>query len=286
MGAALAVLKPLAFVNEHVLRIGRGIGIVAVALMVVAILVQVFFRYVLNNALPWPDEAARFCMLWMTGLMAPTAFRRGGFVSIDMAVRALPKGIGALVTLFLLLISLSVLVVALEIGWSEVTGFGGKFATASLYVPTDLGFGEWMRVPRSWMMASLLVGVTLMISVNVELILRAIFGDDYDIGMVVIDPVNYDHKRWYAASGGVKAVLNGNPLNDPQQERCCHRQFRQSCGQTTCPACRAKSCCDCLVEPAFLIRHQRPAGVSGFHRLLLCKHRCNCCSHKCSHCMS
>ena len=174
MGAALAVLKQLAFVNEHLLRIGRGVGIVAVALMVVAILIQVFFRYVLNNALPWPDEAARFCMLWMTGLMAPTAFRRGGFVSIDMAVRALPTRVGAIVSLFLLLVSLTVLIVAVQIGWSEVTGFGGKFTTASLYVPLDLSFSEWMRVPRSWMMASLLVGVALMISVNVELILRSV----------------------------------------------------------------------------------------------------------------
>ena len=135
MGAALAVLRPLAFVNEHVLRIGRGIGIVAVALMVVAILIQVFFRYVLNNALPWPDEAARFCMLWMTGLMAPTAFRRGGFVSIDMAVRALPTRVGAIVSLFLLLISLAVLIVAAQIGWSEVTVHRGAVAEARRLKP-------------------------------------------------------------------------------------------------------------------------------------------------------
>ncbi|WP_425091842.1 TRAP transporter small permease [Tropicimonas sp. S265A] len=174
MGALLGILAPIAFVNEHLFRLGRAIGIVAVALMVVAILIQVFFRYVLNNALPWPDEAARFAMLWMTGLMAPTAFRRGGFVAIDMLLIALPKAVSALISLVLLLICLIVLVVAVRIGWSEVTGFGGSFATASLYVPTNFGFTEWLRVPRSWMMASLLVGVVLMISANVELILRAV----------------------------------------------------------------------------------------------------------------
>ncbi|MDJ0857670.1 MAG: TRAP transporter small permease subunit [Dinoroseobacter sp.] len=173
MGALLGILAPISFVNEHVFRLGRAIGIVAMALMVVAILIQVFFRYVLNNALPWPDEAARFCMLWMTGLMAPTAFRRGGFVAIDMITLALPRALGAALNLFLLLICLLVLVVAVQIGWSEVTGFGGKFATASLFVPTDLTFTEWFRVPRSWMMASLLVGIIMMISANIELILRA-----------------------------------------------------------------------------------------------------------------
>ncbi|NIZ63414.1 C4-dicarboxylate ABC transporter permease [Sedimentitalea sp. CY04] len=176
MGGLLAVLSPISLVNAQLLKLGRAIGIVAVALMVVSILVQVFFRYILNNALPWPDEAARFCMLWMTGLMAPTAFRQGGFVAIDMLVIALPRVVGQLLTLFLLFLSLMVLVVAVNIGWNEVTGFGGRFATASLYVPTSFGFDEWLRVPRSWMMASLLVGVILLVMVNVELILRAIVG--------------------------------------------------------------------------------------------------------------
>ena len=174
MRALLAVMTPLRLVNETALAIGRAVGVVAVALMVAAILIQVFFRYALNNALPWPDEAARFCMLWMTGLMAPTAYRRGGFVAIDTIVRLLPVRVGAVLSLSLLLLSLGVLVVAVQIGWSEVTGFAGKFATASLYLPTDLGFENWLRVPRSWMMASLLVGIFMLISVNVELILRAV----------------------------------------------------------------------------------------------------------------
>lgn len=174
MGGLASALAPIAFVNETVLRLGRAVGVVAIAVMVIAILIQVFFRYVLGNALPWPDEAARFCMLWMTGLMAPTAFRRGGFVAIDMLARFLPRALGLSLNLFLLLISLVVLLVAVNIGWSEVTGFGGKFATAALYLPTSFGFDEWYRIPRSWMMASLLVGIILLISVNIELILRSI----------------------------------------------------------------------------------------------------------------
>ena len=173
MGALLVVLTPLRLLNEGLLALGRAIGVAAVAIMVAAILTQVFFRYVLNNALPWPDEAARFCMLWMTGLMAPTAYRRGGFVAIDTLVRFLPPMLGALLSLLLLCLSLGVLLVAVQIGWSEVTGFAGRFATASLFLPLDFSFESWFRVPRSWMMASLLVGVVLLILVNLELILRA-----------------------------------------------------------------------------------------------------------------
>ena len=71
----------------------------------------------------------------------------------------------------LLLLALLVLVFAVRIGWSEVTGFSGRFATSSLYYPTVDG---WEKVPRSWMMASLLVGFIMLTSVAVELILRQI----------------------------------------------------------------------------------------------------------------
>lgn len=171
MGALLMVLAPMGVVIAFVLKIGRAIGIVAIALMVIAILVQVIARYVFNNALPWPDEAARFCMLWMTGLMAPTAFRRGGFVALDMISGFMSPRVAAVLSLVLLLISLLILFMAVQIGWNEVTGFGGRFATASLYLPT---FEGWFRVPRSWMMLSLLVGVALLLVVNIELILRSI----------------------------------------------------------------------------------------------------------------
>ena len=172
MALLSGLLLPFQMFNDIVLRIGRVVAIVAIALMVVAILIQVFFRYVLNNPLPWPDEAARFAMLWMTGLIAPLAYRRGGFVAIDMLIRALPARVGAILSLILLLIAGGVLAMAIDIGWSEVTGFLAKAKTASLYV-IDLS-GEWLKVPRRWMMSSFFVGVVLLFIVNIELILRAV----------------------------------------------------------------------------------------------------------------
>jgi TRAP-type C4-dicarboxylate transport system permease small subunit len=171
LGAVLGLTNGLGAINAGLLAFGRWLGAGCVALMVVIILVQVFFRYMLDDALAWPEEAARFLMLWMTGLMAPTAFQRGSFVSIDMLVRVLPRSSAAVLSLMLLLLSLAVLIVGLRIGWSEVTGLGGRFTTDSLSVPS-FGFSTWTKVPKSWMMASLVVGIGLLISVCVELILR------------------------------------------------------------------------------------------------------------------
>jgi TRAP-type C4-dicarboxylate transport system permease small subunit len=169
-----APLRGLAAVNTVVLRIGRNLAWMALGIMVAVILAQVFFRYVLNNALSWPDEAARFLMLWMTGLVAPSAYRWGGFVAIDMVPLALPRVVGLVLNLVLLVLAFFVLVMGITYGWSHSMGFGGNFDSGSLRIPLDWLGGEMVRVKLRYMYASLLVGVFLLLSVNVELILRTL----------------------------------------------------------------------------------------------------------------
>lgn len=173
MAGLLGILRPLQFLNDHVLRLGRGIAIVAIALMVFCILLQVFMRYVLNNALPWPEEAARFLMLWMTGLIAPSAYRRGGFVSIDMLQMALPARAAALLQLALLLLATIVLVVGLQLGIKHVNS-GWLFRSSSLYVPMELIGQKGFKLKLAWMYMSLYVGLILLLAVNAELILRSL----------------------------------------------------------------------------------------------------------------
>ncbi len=182
MAPLLGVLTPLQLVNDIVLRIGRSVAVVAMVLMVLAILLQVFFRYVLNNALPWPDEAARFMMLWMTGLIAASAYRRGGFVAIDMVENLMSRRVAALLSLALLFLSLLVLIIGLQLGWKHVNG-GWLFNSSSLKLPLEaLGYGT-VRIKLAWMYMSLFVGLVLLTMVNLELILRALItmggrGDD------------------------------------------------------------------------------------------------------------
>ena len=173
MTAILTVLRPLALFNTFLLRIGRNAAWVAMGLMVVIILLQVVFRYVFNNALAWPDEAARFLMLWMTGLIAPTAYRWGGFVAIDMLKDLLPLRLGSLLGLFLLLVSLIVLVYGFQLGLNHVKS-GWLFNSSSLKFPLDfLGLGL-VRVKLAWMYMSLPAGLLLVTLVNIELCLKAV----------------------------------------------------------------------------------------------------------------
>lgn len=181
MGAIKTIHNALYGLNNTIGKIARVIAMIALGLMVLVILLQVFFRYVLNNALPWPDEGARFLMLWMTGVLAPVAYREGGFVAIDMIEQILNKGVVRILSLILLALSLIVLVYGVGLGWNHVKS-GTLFNSSSLKIPLGWFGGETIRIKLAWMYASLFVGVVLMTIANIELILRNLIamtgGDD------------------------------------------------------------------------------------------------------------
>ena len=160
--------------NSTILRIGRQLAWIAIFLMVVVILIQVFFRYILNNALPWPDELARFLMLWMTGFIAPSAYRWGGFVSIEMLPKLLPKLIENILLLILLSLSLFILIIGFQLGLQHIK-IGWIFESSSIKIPFHLIGGEQKALKLAWMYMSLPVGIFLLILVNIELILRKLF---------------------------------------------------------------------------------------------------------------
>jgi TRAP-type C4-dicarboxylate transport system permease small subunit len=173
MTVILALLRPLTHLNTLLLRFGRTFAWIAMGLMVLIIMLQVFFRYIVGSALAWPDEGARFLMLWMTAMIAPTAYRWGGFVSIEMVKDLLPARLGAVLSLLLLAVSLVVLAYGFRLGLNHINS-GWLFNSSSLKLPLEfLGLGL-IRIKLAWMYMSLPVGLFLMILVNIELCLKAI----------------------------------------------------------------------------------------------------------------
>jgi TRAP-type C4-dicarboxylate transport system permease small subunit len=176
MALLIGIAKWIGIINASALTLGRWLGAICIALMVIFILAQVFFRYVVGTALAWPEEASRFLMLWSAGLMIGTAYRRGGLVAIEVLTAILPRLLRHFLTLALLALSLMILWAGLQIGLKEVTGISGRFGTDSLNVPISLDLSQWMKVPKSWQMTSMVVGLIAMIAVNLELMLREIIG--------------------------------------------------------------------------------------------------------------
>lgn len=128
-------LSILEKINSVIMRIFEQIAWVLVAFMVLTILIQVFFRYALNAALPWPEEAARAFMIWMMALVAAQAYRNNAFVAIEMLHDYLPKLFAKTLKLILLIVAGAVLFKLVQLGLKYFDrGFRTKAAAINYLV--------------------------------------------------------------------------------------------------------------------------------------------------------
>lgn len=61
-----------------------------IAVVVASVSLQVFCRYVLNNALPWPEELAKLCFVWGIFFGAAIGVRRRGHISVEALIATFP----------------------------------------------------------------------------------------------------------------------------------------------------------------------------------------------------
>ena len=94
-------------------------GVVAlVAAITVIVALGVFFRFVLNNSLPWTEEVAKFVMVWLAFIGAPIVLREGGHIAIDIVPTRLPSPLGPLLMILIQLVVMVVLAVLVYQGWA------------------------------------------------------------------------------------------------------------------------------------------------------------------------
>lgn len=114
-----------------------GVAGALLAVMVVMILSQVFFRYVMNDSLPWTEEMAKFSMVWIAFLVAPWVYRENLNVSIQMFADAFPRKMRLVTELIITL--LVVAVCAIFFRESLIFWQGGLTISASS-VPIKLSY--------------------------------------------------------------------------------------------------------------------------------------------------
>jgi TRAP-type transport system small permease protein len=106
----------LGAVNKPILVICRWLSVSLLAVMTVIILASVFFRYVLDDALPWSEEVAKYLMVWLTFIAAPLAFRAGGLVSIQALPDALNGWKNEILQIIIQVIILILMIMFIDIG--------------------------------------------------------------------------------------------------------------------------------------------------------------------------
>jgi len=79
--------------SYHVARLTSLLTLILSVAMILCLLIQVFYRYVLNDPLPWTDESAIFCFCWTVLLLATIGVRERTHVRFTFLVELLPRPI-------------------------------------------------------------------------------------------------------------------------------------------------------------------------------------------------
>ncbi len=147
----------LVTLDRWIYRAAAFVVIVLMAAMTAVVGLQVFCRYVLNAALIWPEELARYAMVWVTCLAAGLAVRQAAHMGIDSVIRRLPGPPRRAIVLSGHVLTGAFLAVVLVAGISMVARVSGQ-ASVALDLP--------MAVPY----AAVPVGAALMLYEYVRLV--------------------------------------------------------------------------------------------------------------------
>jgi len=145
--------------NRGLLASCRWGVVLLVATITVIVALGVFFRFVLNNSLPWTEEVAKFVMVWLAFIGAPVVLKEGGHIAIDVIPTRLPSPLGPILMMLIQLVVMVVLAVLVFQGWALAWNALPQIATT---VDVSL-FYIFLAVP---------IGSALMLAVSLELLLR------------------------------------------------------------------------------------------------------------------
>lgn len=159
------------------LRVIRLLAGVSMALIVVIMVAQVYYRYVLGESLIWAEELCRYLLIWQTFLVLGLAYSRGEFVTLDFLPGALsPRGKWVLRAVMAVPI-LAFLTVIAWYGYDFASRFDRQTIPALDFIWTALT-GHALGLSIRWVYVSVTVGMGLMgLHVLADLIVR--FGPQF-----------------------------------------------------------------------------------------------------------
>jgi len=144
------------------LSLAKASVVVISAVMICVTLAQVIFRYVIAAPLPWSEEMARYCFVWIVFLGGAIGLSRGIHLGVDIVVNLLPEKVRRAV---------DVVTCAL------IGGFAGTVIYASIPV---LDMNMFQRSPAlgvqmSWIYMAIPVSMGLIFLICAERIYKDVF---------------------------------------------------------------------------------------------------------------
>ncbi len=130
-------------------RLDQGIDFILamiLAAMTVIVFTQVFFRYILNSPLSWPEEVARLMIVWLTFLGGYMALREKKHIGFNLLVKKLSPQAQQIVTIVGKVLIILFLLVMIK----EGVRFAWKFANVPMpYTQFPIGKVAYTVFPIS-----------------------------------------------------------------------------------------------------------------------------------------
>lgn len=139
--------------------LAKSMIIVFLAVMTTTTSLQIFFRYILNSSLSWPEELNVFLMAWVTFVGSSIALRNMEHIGIEMFVGMLPKPLSRVVNLCAKLAVVLFLIMLIK--------YGLNVALISLDTSSSA-----LVISMFWPRISLVVGGLMMLIQAIYLIMR------------------------------------------------------------------------------------------------------------------
>ena len=167
------LLTQLAKTNETLCVMARNLAGIFLVAMIVIVIMQIFFRYVLNDSLIWTEELAKTLMVWTAFLVAPWAYRTGTNVRIGFFADEFPQTFQKTMRLMLHLLIFWIVAVF----FYESFGFWQRGLTVR---------ADSLPIQVAWFYSVVPIAFVLLLLAGVELILRNILAlchpdEDFEI---------------------------------------------------------------------------------------------------------
>lgn len=126
-----------------------GLGVVALALIVVLAFAQVLARYVWRQPLVWSEELATYLFIWLSMLGAAAAVHTRGHYGLDLVLKGLPGPARSVAEGFALIVCMAFAALVAWLGGDMALAAGNRSASLGvgmLWFYLALPFGAWVMV--------------------------------------------------------------------------------------------------------------------------------------------
>ena len=125
-------------------NVNDAVVVVLFLAMTITVIIQVFFRFVIQSPLRWTEELARYLMIWLVLMASAIAMRNRSHLQVDVLTSALPQKPKRILTAIVDLLTIVFLCIMTYFGFKVVQSTTAQTSPA---MPNRWSFDDYGTAP-------------------------------------------------------------------------------------------------------------------------------------------